>query len=540
LEEENMRNSWYKKVLTIGIIFLFIGLSMIPNISGYIERNSTCYDVQNKILLDNPPEEQWNITFEGKNSECGFEVQQISDGGYITVGNSFDDYNKTNEVVLCKVDAWGNKIWYKTFKGEGADWSSGYSVKQCLDGGYIVTGDTEGKLWLFKTDTNGNKLWDKTFGSYCDEHGFSVIITTDGGFLIAGDILMDWEGWYDIWLIKTDENGNEEWNQILGAVNNDDMCFAAQQTIDNGFIITGLTAIAPFEDYDVLLIKTDSNGNEIWSRTFGGFDYDGGWDVFQTIDGGYIITGLTESYGAGSGDVWLIKTDENGNEVWNKTFGGIDYDWGLSGHQTADNGFIVTGLTESYDAGDGDLWLIKTDENGNGEWSKTFGGEEFDVGRSIQETSDKGFIITGGTVSFGLEDSDLWLIKIFAYNQPPGAPTITGETNGKVGVEYEYTFSSEDQNEDGVMYHIDWDDGNFDTTGVNPSGVDVKVKHSWNNKGTYTIRAFAEDEHGLIGPEGTLTVTIKKGKNRVINSPFLNFLQSHLNLFPILRLLLQR
>jgi hypothetical protein len=125
-------------------------------------------------------------------------------------------------------------------------------------------------------------------------------------------------------------------------------------------------------------------------------------------------------------------------------------------------------------------------------------------------------------------------------NEPPGAPTITGETNGKVGVEYEYTFNSEDQNEDGVIYHIDWDDGNFDTTGVNPSGVDVKVKHSWNNKGTYTIRAYAEDEFGLVGPEGTLTVIIKKGKSRAITSPFQWFLQQYPYLFPILRLLLLR
>ena len=136
------------------------------------------------------------------------------------------------------------------------------------------------------------------------------------------------------------------------------------------------------------------------------------------------------------------------------------------------------------------------------------------------------------------EWSEVYPVTI-VENEPPNAPIITGETNGKIGVEYEYTFNAEDPDGDNVKYFIDWGDGDPEETGFNPSGDDVKLKNTWNSKGTYTIRAYAEDEFGLVGPEGNLTVIITK-KSRAITSPFLNFLQNHPNLLPILKLLLQR
>lgn len=543
-----MKKKLFKNGISIGIVFLFIGLSIGSSISGYSEkmRNSVDYDFLNSsneqiILNDGLPEEQWNITFGGQGIEYGEEVQQTSDSGFIIVGDSFDDYNHTSEVILCKVDACGNIEWNKTFEGEGADWSSGFSVKQCLDGGYIVVGETELKeshdyvLWLFKTDANGNLEWNKTFGTYCDEHGLSVVITSDGGFLIVGVILMDWESLYEIWLIKTDVEGNEEWNKTLGGISNDDMGFAGQQTTDDGFIITGSTATFPFENYDVLLIKTDVDGNEVWSKTFGGFDYDEGWDVYQTVDGGYIITGLTESYGSGSGDIWLIKTDVDGNKIWDKTYGGKNYDWGISGHQTIDNGYIITGLTESYGAGDGDLWLIKTDVDGNLDWSETFGGEDFDIGSSVQQTSEEGYIITGGTVSYGTGDEDIWLIKIIGINQPPDKPVIKGLTGGKVGKEYEYSFVTIEPDGDEIYYElIDWDDGTpIVSIGPYYSGEKVIFKHKWLKEGVYTIRALARDIYCTESEWGTFKVTIPRTR-AIYSLDWLSFLEG----FPILQKIL--
>jgi hypothetical protein len=230
------------------------------------------------------------------------------------------------------------------------------------------------------TTSQGNEVWNKTFGGSDGDWGLSVQQTTDGGFIITGE------------------------TSSYGAGDGD-------VTTDGGFIITGQTTSYGAGGIDIRLIKTDSQGNEMWSKTFGGADYDRGYSVQQTTDGGYIITGSTESYGAGDGDVWLIKTDSQGNEMWSKTFGGADYDRGHSVQQTTDGGYIITGSTESYGAGDADIWLIKTDSQGNEVWSKTFGGAEYDFGHSVQQTTDGGYIITGYTKSYGAGDADIWLIK---------------------------------------------------------------------------------------------------------------------------------
>ena len=305
--------------------------------------------------------------------------------------------------------------WNRTLGGSSNDY--GASVQQTTDGGYIIAGSTHSfatssyDVWLIKTAANGSANWTRTFGGSANDYGSSVRQTADGGYIVVGSTPSFGAGAADVWLIKTAANGSTDWTRTFGGSAND-YGYSVQQTTDDGYIVAGSTASFGAGGYDVWLIKTAANGSAEWTRTFGGSSNDYGYSVQQTADDGYIVAGSTNSFGAGSGDVWLLKVAANGTANWTRTFGGSANDCGYSVQQTADGGYIVAGSTNSFGAGSGDVWLLKTAATGTAEWNSTFGGFSDDVGHAVQQTADGGYIIAGFTHSFGAGSGDVWLIKV--------------------------------------------------------------------------------------------------------------------------------
>jgi len=402
---------WSKHLLTGDVVATpeRIGYTFDPpNIT--IAGSASALDFQAFVEV---PELEWSKTLGGVESESPYcSVQQTLDGGYIIAGSTESYGAGLLDAWLIKTDSSGNKVWDKTFGG--TEYDGALSVQQTSDGGYIIAGLTESygagseDVWLIKTDSSGNKVWDKTFGGTGHEVAWSVQQTSDNGYIIAGTITPYEVGEAAIWLIKTDSSGNKVWDKTFGGLDWEVPC-SVRQTSDYGYVIVGSEDCEGTCAAHVWLIKTDSSGNKVWDKTFGGTEEDIAYSVEQTSDDGYIIAGVKDTW---EPDVLLIKTDSSGNKVWDKTFGGTGSEGAAAVQQTSDGGYILAGGTETYGAGSMDVWLIKTDSSGNKVWDKTFGGTEDEWAFSVEQTSDGGYILAGGTESYGAGDSDIWLLKV--------------------------------------------------------------------------------------------------------------------------------
>jgi|GEM_PF-311081 len=362
------------------------------------------------------PAVEWNLTFGSSYGDGAWSVQQTTDGGYIMAGYTCAD-GAASDLWLTKIDPAGQVQWKRTFGGTAED--IGYYVRQAADGGYIVTGSTKSygvgneRLWLLKVSPDGTKEWDKTFGGFVSssgDGGWSADNTADGGYIITGYTRSFGAGGKDLWLIKTDGLGRRSWDKTFGG-SRDDTGFSVQQARDGGYIVVGQTESYSTVGDDLWLVKTDSLGTEEWNRTFSGAQDEVGFQVEKTIDDGYIIVGRTD---AGQADVeraLLLKVDSFGRKQFERSFGLAGVTVGTSVDQTLDGGYIIAGRTESWDSGR-DLWLMRTDSAGKKIWDMVLGGIEEDIATSVEQTRDGGYIVAGIAESYGSGCEDAWLAKI--------------------------------------------------------------------------------------------------------------------------------
>jgi hypothetical protein len=301
--------------------------------------------------------------------------------------------------------------WYNVYGGSQSD--VGRSVQQTTDGGYILFGTTKSygeggqDFWLIKTDAHGNKLWDKTFGGEKDDGGWSAIQIKDGGYILCGGTFSSGAGGQDAWLIKTDTKGNKLWDKTFGG-SESDYFYSVQQTTEGGYILCGGTKSQASGNKEMWLVKTDADGSKLWDKTFSGKGAALGASVWQTADGGYIVCGGTMSMAASkAGYDWqellLVKTDASGNKDWDFMIKDEEHDeylgdyMGWSAQQTADGGYIACGECSLASP---DVLLIKIDTDGNKLWEKKYGEEDKnEAGSSVWQTTDGGYIICGSALS---------------------------------------------------------------------------------------------------------------------------------------------
>ncbi|MEO8151418.1 MAG: T9SS type A sorting domain-containing protein [Bacteroidia bacterium] len=417
------------------------------------------------VLGQNPLVKQWDKRFGGTNTDWLYAFEQTADGGYILGGPSFSDSSgdksQNNQDTLCnpncesdfwivKIDSMGLKQWDKRFGGIEEDRLN--SFKQTIDGGYILGGSSRSGVsgdktqpnwdisqvsfdyWVVKIDSVGNKQWDRRYGGFGYDHLNSLAQTNDGGYLLGGNSTSDISGDKtqnsqdttsylagDYWIVKIDSSGNKQWDKRFGGKAAEHLA-SMEKTIDGGYILGGYSFSGAGGDktqpswgsFDYWVVKIDSIGVKQWDRRFGGTSADYLNTIHQTIDGGYILGGISWSGVNGDKtqpvwggyDFWIVKINSFGNKIWDKDFGGTNWE-NERGNvmQTKDQGYLIAGTSNSGISGDKSEnnlgieqpWIVKADSLGNKQWDKTIFTTGEDDGAYALQTNYGSYVIASFT-----------------------------------------------------------------------------------------------------------------------------------------------
>lgn len=352
----------------------------------------------------------------GSGDDYGSTCLQTSDGGYIVTGST-DSYGLGGwDIYVIRTNEYGETLWTKTYGGSSYDVST--DIIATDDGNYAICGITDSygygnhDVYLIKIDQNGDTLWAKTYGGTGSDAGYSIVQTLDNGIVISGNTGSFSPVTSSIYLIKTDENGDTLWTKTYYKqdVNTG---YDVIETNDTGLLIA-VTLSNTILTHDYMLIKTNMNGDTIWTKV-----YDKGGDdwlscAIELSGGDFIISGRTNSMGYGGYDTFLARYNNSGDEIWFKNYGGTEDDLGGRIVVTNDLGIVFSGSTYSFGHGSSDAYLIKTNLSGDTLWTKTYGGIANDNGGSIEQTMDGGLIIGGSSTSFG-NGSEVYLIKTNSF-----------------------------------------------------------------------------------------------------------------------------
>ena len=366
--------------------------------------------IEEKIV----PRYEWSYVAGGKEDDKFFAISQLADGNFIIAGETWSLGNKKakSELWLVKLDMTGAANWQKLTGGPAFE--KGVSITPLKDGGFILGGDTTSygfgfhNIWLIRFDTNSNPVWQNIYKGQLSDTLDKVIPLSDGGFIVSATSESFGAGLQDYWLIRLDKNGITNWQKNFGGRQGDTVGGAAAAR-DGSIIIAGN---ARSFGTGIWIIKVNQDGSLRWEKFYSGKISENANAIIPTKDDGFIIAGYTWSFGTGRSDILVFKIDKRGELVWEETFGGKMNDVGVCIAPTADNGCVVGAVTESFGQGKSDIWILRLDANGKLVWQKMFGGKGYDSITGVCAASDGGFAFAGDTDSFGAGESDGWALKL--------------------------------------------------------------------------------------------------------------------------------
>lgn len=354
--------------------------------------------------------------------DYAYGMNKTFDGGYILTGTS-NGYGGSNYLYLVRTDSNGDTLWMRGYVTNNTTY--GYSVVQCADSGFALCGNTG----FAKVDKNGKMLWNYL---YTGTAFYSLRETPDKGFIVTGNFGQTGSSnGMDVFLLKTDSNGVKQWSRKFGGPA-DEFGTCVRETADGNYLVAGSTNSFGAGSWDVYVIKANPSGDTLWTRTYGSTGSDGGsltvrQTIEQTFDGGYIIGGYSAGFStAGSNDAYVIKTDSAGNVSWSRMYGGFASDVINDLKQCSDSGYVFVGHTASSGGGSADIFLLRTDANGDTLFTRCYGGALNDNAHAVFETADKGFAIGGYTANYGAGNNEAVFLKVDSLGNALCHQHVTG------------------------------------------------------------------------------------------------------------------
>ena len=378
---------------------------------------------------------QWARTYGGVDFDRAFFIQQTSDGGYVAAGYTASGGAGISDFWVLKLSLAGVIEWQYTYGGSAEDVA--YAVQETSDEGYIIAGYTysfgvgESDYWILKLTSEGDVEWQFTYGGIGDDTAYAIQETSDEGYIVAGCTHFFGAPTSDTWILKLTSEGDIEWQHNYGGTG-DDKAYSVQETSDGGYIVAGSTQYLGALDHDFWVLKLTSAGFSEWQRIYGGFGDDVAYYIQETSDEGYIVAGESDSFGNKESELWVLKLTSIGEIEWENIYGGSDNDHLNCIRETSEGGYVVTGNTYSFGAGDSDILALKLSSTGDIEWQRAYGGSEEDVAYYIQETSEGGYIAVGYTDSFGAGGSDFLLLKLFSDGDIDPLCELVGSSDATV------------------------------------------------------------------------------------------------------------